>query len=624
MSDPVIGQEIDGYLIEGILGRGGMGIVYKAQDVALARDVALKVIDPALTRNESFLRRFHSEARALARVKSNHIVSVHALRQTRLGLCIVMEYVEGGTLADVIKKRALSVPESLDLVKQILLAFRDAHGVGVIHRDIKPSNIMLTTDGHVKVTDFGLAKVHEPGSDSTVTQGMAGTLYYMSPEQVKGLRNVDSRSDLYSIGMTLYEMVTGRLPFDKTESQFTILKMIAEEKLEPATTFRKDLPKPLAKIIGRALEKDPARRFASAEEMLQAVEEIRSEQVRSGTREKRSFVLPVAAVVAVIGIGAAAYFLAPRISEFLARDGSASEDRPTTIASVDSVNASDHLAAVDSVVDRDSVEDLVARTPITDLPPPRRDPQREPVNTTPQTTREPIRSEPPPVSPAANEGRLDIRSTPGDAVVFVDGQRAGVAPGLISGLAPGRRTVSVQLDGYAEYRTAVDIRARETYRLDVELERLTGTLRVRVIPWANVEIEGVETIREVGAAWQARVLPVGGYSLTAINPSLGRCSLPVSVASERTNDVVINYEQKVGVPVTSIDSDGQWLTGAEIFLNGQSTGAWTPHTVQLIVGCSYIIDVRKDGYSRSGRPLAVRRNENESQPIRLTLTPVSQ
>ncbi|MBT8399990.1 MAG: protein kinase [Rhodothermia bacterium] len=617
MSDPIIGQEIDGYLIEGILGRGGMGIVYRAKDVALARDVALKVIDPALTRNESFLHRFHSEARALARVKSNHIVSVHALRQTRLGLCIVMEYVEGGTLADVIKKGAISVEESLDVARQILLAFKDAHGVGVVHRDIKPSNIMLTSDGLVKVTDFGLAKVHEPGSDSTVTQGMAGTLYYMSPEQVKGLRNVDSRSDLYSIGMTLYEMVTGRLPFDKTESQFTILKMIAEEKLEPPTKFRKDLPKPLARVIGRALEKDPGRRFASAEEMLRAVNDLQSSQELTPTRKKKSFVIPVAATLAVIGIGIAAYFLVPRILKTLASESGPVDVQSTTaVADVDSAELStDPTLAADSTEVPDPVAALLADN----------------TQTTPNSVdepRSPARAETPnerePVDAAPAEGRLDIRSSPANALVFVDGKQAGTTPGVISGITPGRREVVVRLGGYSEYRTTIDLRALDTYRLDVELERQTGTLRLRVIPWADVDIEGVESIAEVTAAWRSRVLPVGTYTVTATNPSLGRCTLPVSVASDRTNDVVVNYERKVGVPVTSIDSDGQYLTGAEIFLNGQSTDAWTPHTVELTVGCSYVVDVRKDGYSRSGRPLTVRRNEDESEPIRLTLARDSQ
>jgi len=272
MDDSVIGTEVDGYRIQEVLGRGGMGVVYKAEDVALSRDVALKRIDPSLANDETFLRRFRSEARALARIDSPYIVGVHALRQTEIGLLIVMEYVDGGTLKDLIRKGPMDWPKALPYVTQMLTALEHAHGAEVIHRDIKPRNIMLSTDGTVKVTDFGLAKVHRSDSRETVTQGVHGTLNYMSPEQVQGGANLDHRSDLYSLGMTVYEMLAGELPFDTDSSEFTKMRMIVEEELPRPDELRPQVPDDLSALVMKALEKDPEDRFQSAEVMREAFE----------------------------------------------------------------------------------------------------------------------------------------------------------------------------------------------------------------------------------------------------------------------------------------------------------------------------------------------------------------
>jgi len=273
-SDPdgLIGQEIDGYRILSVLGRGGMGIVYKAEDIELARNVALKMIDPGLVRDPSFLRRFRDEARALARIDSPHIVSVYTLRQTPYGWFIVMEYVEGGTLGDVLKTRTPSWQEALPIIIQMLRALEDAHSVGIIHRDIKPGNIMLTPDGSVKVTDFGLAKVQQGNVEATVTQGMAGTPYYMSPEQVRSAQDIDHRSDLYAVGMTVYQMLAGRLPFEDNSGEYEIFKTIVETQLPPPSYYKLGLPDPLVQAVERALEKDPADRFQNAREMRESIE----------------------------------------------------------------------------------------------------------------------------------------------------------------------------------------------------------------------------------------------------------------------------------------------------------------------------------------------------------------
>ena len=274
MPDTFIGQEIDGFRILEELGRGGMGVVYKAEDVALARPVALKMIARELSRDESFVRRFRSEARALARINSSYITSIYALRRTDDGIFIVMEFIGGGTLGDKMERGPVKWADIRAPFLEMISALEHAHGVGVIHRDIKPGNILLTEDGHVKVTDFGLAKLHTADQGMTVTQGIAGTLYYMSPEQVKGERNLDGRSDLYALGITIYEALSGRLPFDRGGSEFSTMRKIVEDQYPPLGEFAHDLPPGLESAVMKALAKSPDDRYPNAAAMRTAFEAI--------------------------------------------------------------------------------------------------------------------------------------------------------------------------------------------------------------------------------------------------------------------------------------------------------------------------------------------------------------
>jgi len=280
MNDSIVGTEVSGYHVQAVLGQGGMGVVYRAEDVALSRTVALKCINRSLTNDESFLRRFRSEARALAQIDSPYIVRVHTLAELEIGLVIVMEYVEGGDLTATIADGGLTWTEALPLIRQVLKALEHAHAADVVHRDIKPHNILLadsaTTHGNqVKMTDFGLAKINRSGNRSrTVTEGVYGSLNYMSPEQVEGLGEVDHRSDLYSLGMTIYELLAGRLPFPEDGTTYRVMRTIVEEEVPPLSTFVDEVPPSLIDIIMRSLEKDPDERFQSAAAMRNAVDDV--------------------------------------------------------------------------------------------------------------------------------------------------------------------------------------------------------------------------------------------------------------------------------------------------------------------------------------------------------------
>jgi len=269
--DPLTGREIDGYRILEVLGQGGMGIVYKVKNLALDRFEALKVITPSLVRDAQFLRRFQQEAQTLARIHHANIVTIYTLRESELGHYLTMEFVEGQTLADILIERgALSWQAMMPLVKQLLHGFEAAHSRGIIHRDIKPRNIMLTPNRQIKVMDFGLAKFYQQ-HDMTMTQGVAGTPFYMSPEQVTG-RRLDQRSDIFSLGMTLYELLSGQLPFNKQDSLFSIQRAIVELDFPAPNHFNSKVPKRLSDILMKALEKDPDRRYTHAREMLSDIE----------------------------------------------------------------------------------------------------------------------------------------------------------------------------------------------------------------------------------------------------------------------------------------------------------------------------------------------------------------
>ena len=268
-ADPLLGARVGEYHIQRVLGRGGMGVVYQAEDTALGIPVALKSITAGMTTDAAFVRRFRTEARAMARVASPHIVRVMALRETEHGLFIVMEYVDGGSLHDRMANGPMAWETLWPLLRQMLLGLEAAHTVGVVHRDIKPRNVLLTTDDTVKLTDFGLARLSD--SDATRTQAVAGTLAYMSPEQVRSLPTLDHRSDLFSLGLTAYEALVGRLPFDRDGGDFTMMRAIVEESFPPPTDFSDRVTASVAAALMRSLEKDPAARYQSAAEMREAL-----------------------------------------------------------------------------------------------------------------------------------------------------------------------------------------------------------------------------------------------------------------------------------------------------------------------------------------------------------------
>lgn len=275
----MVGKKLKHFEIEELLGKGGMGTVYRARDVRLNRFAAIKVLKPDLTSNRDRQQRFLQEARAASAVTHPAIAQIYDVDELEGMTFIAMEYVEGQTVSWLIAKRELDLLGSIEIALQIAEGLTRAHEANIVHRDIKSDNIMVTRDGHAKLLDFGLAKLldlqeesdivgeiqdltHTKTLPKTLPGTILGTVSYMSPEQARG-RPVTQNSDIFSMGIVIYEMVTGELPF-KGETPLDTMHAIAFDEARPITIVRKNLPPELHRIISLCLRKRPEDRYPNA------------------------------------------------------------------------------------------------------------------------------------------------------------------------------------------------------------------------------------------------------------------------------------------------------------------------------------------------------------------------
>lgn len=272
-----IGEKLGHFLIQAEIGRGGMGTIYFAVDTMLNREVALKAIHPQLADNQQLMDRFKIEAMTQARMNHPNIVTIFSFNKIDDQFIIAMEYVEGKSLKELLQtKKRLAPAEAIDIIIQVAEGLSYAHVQNVIHRDIKPANILLAKDNKVKISDFGIAKVFG-AQGLTKTGMMMGTPWYTPPEQIMG-KNIDFRADLYSLGVTFYELLTSRVPFDsETNSEFQIQKAHLETPPPRPSIYNPQIGVKLEKIILQALQKKVEKRFQSAREMISELQKIRGE-----------------------------------------------------------------------------------------------------------------------------------------------------------------------------------------------------------------------------------------------------------------------------------------------------------------------------------------------------------
>ncbi len=274
--DKYVGKRIDGrYEIGEVIGEGGMAVVYSARDIQDDMPVAIKILRDEYLGNEEFIRRFKDESKAIAVLSHENIVKVYDVSFGDRIMYIVMEYIDGITLKDYIERSGrVGWKESIHFVLQTLKALQHAHEKGIIHRDVKPQNIMLLEDGTIKVTDFGIARFSKSTTNTMTSSNKAiGSVHYVSPEQARG-EPTDAKSDLYSLGVMLYEMLTGKLPFDD-DSAVSVALMQLQSDPVPPRQINPDIPEGLEEIIIKAMQKDPEKRYHSAGEMYSDIVKVK-------------------------------------------------------------------------------------------------------------------------------------------------------------------------------------------------------------------------------------------------------------------------------------------------------------------------------------------------------------
>ena len=321
---PELPQSVDRFQIVRILGKGGMGTVYLARDERLGRPVAVKVLHAEDLATDERRARFMREARTAASIRHSNVGTIYEVGETEEGVpFIVMEYCEGETLTQRMRRRPLEAAEFMSIARQISAGVVAAHEGGVIHRDLKPANIIIEPTGLVKILDFGLAKAlqqnltHSPDK----TSGMLfGTLHYLSPEQARG-QSSDERSDLFSVGVILYQMATGQLPFN-AEAPLQVLEKVRDAEPEPFVALDPAFPSVGAKIIGKLLQKDSKHRYQNARDLLSDLEEIDTPTARFslptpsrstiGRTRPRHWLRAIVVAVAILGGGALLYYIGQR------------------------------------------------------------------------------------------------------------------------------------------------------------------------------------------------------------------------------------------------------------------------------------------------------------------------
>lgn len=668
----MIGRTIGNYRLEALLGQGGMGAVYRGTDVLLDRPVAIKSLRADVASNPQLVERFKQEARTLARLLHPNIATLYTLVREGKDMYMVMEFCEGETLESILKRRGRLAPEeALALIDQAMYGLEHAHNHGIVHRDIKPANLMRLPDGTIKVMDFGIARLRG-SSRLTQTSHTVGTAEYMAPEQIRS-HEVDARADIYALGVLLFELLTGRVPFT-SESFFEVMQAHLEETPPPPGQFVSGLDDHVENAILKALEKDKAKRFASVEEFREAL------QISSGLpafrrpKRSRSFGLkapalqipaglktgvdtvgvaagksaewmkanPVMAGVAGFGVivlgivislfGMSSPDVVPASTNSILWEDdsteSVSEEGGWSSHSSGSASWSSFATAADAARRAQEPTDftltlasarslyqqdqLVAPPNANALALAERVLAAQPTNTDAQNLIRDIALR------LVSLGEQSLQQNRiSDARRFFE-QAVAVADRhpQITGNARSRASshlTSARLNPSSQ-TTERQPSASNNQRRDATPTASTrGSIRVIVRPFGDVYVNGRRHgARNTNAPVVIDDLPPGTHQIRVQHPDLGTQERTVTVRADRQEDVRIEFVTSRDVTVTSNPPNG------EIFLDGRSTGRYTPANISIPPG-QHTIEVRRDGY----RPVSriVVNDGRDLGRISLTLIP---
>jgi serine/threonine protein kinase len=542
------------YQILSTIATGGTAVLYKAIQTSLDRFVVVKRLHSHLISDPNFTKRFELEAKAAASLDHENIVRIIDFGSSHDNYYIVMECIDGLSLKEILGSHGILDQElSLLIVREVCLGLDHAHQRGIIHRDIKPANIMITTDGQVKITDFGLAKLHQSQTQQTVANTLLGTPLYMSPEQAIG-ENVDGRSDLFSLGTMCYEMLTGTQPF-QGDNYAVVIQNILHGSVPQPSRLRKNINSDAESIIMKAMSREPGKRPRTALEMARAIESVLGQEkilsakaklrrlvqgkdagsfndstMRSSKASRARKYVPraVAAIMAVAAVlilltnPAGLDTIRTRISTLFTPDPLAPSEGtwnaghsemlgPVRFEPILLPDYNDStMAAHDTSVVIDSAlnpvdESVAPETGLPDTAVPDTAAAAAAPETTADSTLTRAEGEKPEVAPAV--GYIDIAVDPG-ASIYIDGERRsfGTHLGPVE-LSVGSHEILCQREGYCEYSESVSIKNGEMSKRNILLQKVTGGIHFETEPGAMIYING--TYKGLTPTSRPIVLPAG-------------------------------------------------------------------------------------------------------------------
>jgi serine/threonine-protein kinase len=579
-------EKLGRYQIVREIGHGAMGVVYEALDPTIDRRIALKAIrfDGIGTTADEAARRFKNEARAAGGLNHPNIVTVYDAGEDNGILYLAMEFIEGSALDVVLRSQRTFSPErTLELIRQVCAGLDFAHAKGIVHRDIKPANVMLASNGLVKITDFGIARA---GEAMTVTGQVVGTPNYMSPEQVLG-KPLDGRSDLFSVGVMLYEMLTGERPFEG-QSITTIMYKIVHETPIPPRKLDASIHPGLSAVIEKSLAKAPEERFQSGKQLTEALENYQRASVQTGvldtpTTEMPRFSSPGVSSPATpppqpqVTPGSAAQAPAVRMRAAVGRLF-ADRTRRRRIVAVMFIGLAwvwsqyGHRSAKHDQTEHSQPETIASR-PAAPPTPPGTDSTSDEQATTPVSNDEPVVVKRESASSSAQTALLKVGSNPPAAEVYVDGKDTGKTTPNELQLARGQHSVSVRMAGFQPASATFRVKGGEEIEYAPQLSVVMPNINI-----PNVAMPDLSKLQDLSKAAQGQYWQKWLQTQTGNEPRL-----------------VLNSQPP----------------GAQVFIDGKDSGKRTPAIIPVDPG-TYKVRFELDGFEPAEREMTVSRHKPAS------------